>query len=138
FPVEMTQFDASTSTVRFDELFLGAPFHPGESSLADYDPPYHFLLDVARDDLWLPDGTPAEMPNYLNGISGCSIWQAIWPGHNLAGRWNSESVRIVGVQTGYYRKASLVKATCWGAVAKVIHEAKPDLRPVLEMHLGPG
>jgi hypothetical protein len=44
-------------------------------SLVNYDPRLHFLLDVARDDLWQPDGSPEEMPYRLNGISGCSIWQ---------------------------------------------------------------
>jgi hypothetical protein len=37
--------------------------------------------------------------------------------------------------TAYYRKPSLVKATHWGAVAALLHEYRPDLRGILDMHL---
>ena len=75
---------------------------------------------------------PAQMANPLGGISGCPVWQVAWPG----GRWQPGYVRIVGVQTGYYRKRSLIKGTHWGAVAAVLHEYRPDLRRVLDMQLG--
>ena len=76
------------------------------------------------------------MPNRLNGISGCTVWQPEWQPGNDAALWTPERTRIVGVQTSYYRQSSLIKATGWGAVANVLYQRRPELRTVIEFHLG--
>jgi hypothetical protein len=76
------------------------------------------------------------MPNYLEGISGCSVWQPDWPNDNAVDKWDATHTRIVGVQTSYYRQPSLIRATPWAAVANLLHQARPDLRAAIEMHFG--
>lgn len=136
FPAETARDLAADRLFRFDPFCLMAPQHPGDAALDGYDPAGHFLLDAARDDMWRPDGTRSDMPYRLNGISGCSVWQPEWPPGNDAARWDPARTRIVGVQTSYYRKKSLIKATGWGAVASVLHQRRADLRPAIEFHLG--
>ena len=57
----------------------------------NFNSAFNFLLDAKRDELWWPDGTHADMPNQLFGISGCPIWQIVWPNG-----WHPDRVRIVG------------------------------------------
>jgi hypothetical protein len=138
YPLEVVQDSPENSRFVFNHLFLSAPVCEPPPALDNYDPHLHFLLDAARDDIWQPDGTPATLPHRLNGISGCSIWQTEWPKGGSADSWDPQSTRVVGVQTSYYRESSLVKATPWGVVAHILYEARPDLRPAIELNLGPG
>jgi hypothetical protein len=136
FPLEAAVSVAAQSLFRFNQLFLLAPFCQRDVALDNYDPAWHFLLDATRDSRWQLDGTPGEMPRRLNGISGCSLWETEWPPDNAPDSWKPESTRIVGVQTSYYEKSSIIKATHWGAVADVLYQVRPDLRPSIEVHLG--
>ncbi|HYV35804.1 MAG TPA: hypothetical protein VE988_08885 [Gemmataceae bacterium] len=115
----------------YKPFLIAAPFIDPLSSMANFDPGFNFLLDVKRDELWWPDGTPANMPDRLEGISGCPIWQVVWPDG-----WHPELVRIVGVQVGYYRTRSAFKATHWGAVAELLSHYQPGLQGILTMHFG--
>lgn len=131
YPIETVTYSDSDRKMTYSPFLLAAPLAEPNSSLENFDEKFHFLLNARRDELWWPTGAPAEMPNQLGGISGCPVWQVAWPD----GRWQPEHVRIVGVQTTYYRKPSLVKATHWGAVAALLHECRPDLRGILDIHL---
>lgn len=132
YPAETVQYSEGRTRMCYNPFLLAAPFIDPLSSMDNFNPEFNFLLDAKRDELWWPDGAPAEMPYYLQGISGCPIWQVVWPN----GTWHPDHVRIVGVQIGYYRTRSAVKATHWGAVANLLHHYRPDLRGILEMHLG--
>jgi hypothetical protein len=137
FPVEPKKEVADLSPFKFNQLFLLAPLTLEGDGLDGYSRDYHFLLDASRDDLWLPDGTPGELPHRLNGISGCSVWQPELPQGNVVDNWKPDCTRIVGVQTSYYRKPSFIKVTHWAAVATVLYKSRPDLRRILEFHFGP-
>jgi hypothetical protein len=137
YPQETAEDIPARSLFLYKQFFTLAPLCERSLALDGYDPNLHFLMDVARDDLWEPDGTPAEMPYRLNGISGCSIWQSDWPKDKSPENWDPNSFRIVGVQTSYYRTSSVIKVTPWEAVANVLYQVRPDLRAVIEMHLGP-
>jgi hypothetical protein len=138
FPLERAEDCPTRSLFLFNPFFLATPFHRGRvSHLENYDPKVHFLLDAAHDNLCFPDGMPADMPNRLNGISGCSIWQPEWPEGNAVEKWDPSRTRIVGVHTSHYPKSSIIKATSWGAVAAALYQCRPDLRPVIQFHLGP-
>jgi hypothetical protein len=115
----------------YNPFLLAAPFIDPLSSMANFDPAFNFLLDAKRDELWWPDGTPANMPDRLEGVSGCPVWQLVGPDG-----WHPEHERIVGVQIGYYRTRSAVKATHWGAVAELLSHYRPDLQEILTMHFG--
>ena len=129
YPAETVQREGEAMV--YNPFLLAAPFIDPLSSMGNFDPAVNFLLDAKRDELWWPHGAPAEMPDRLEGISGCPIWQIIWPN----GTWHPDRARIVGVQVGYYRTRSAVKATHWGAVANLLHHYRPDLRDILAMHL---
>ena len=132
YPAETVVYAESDRKMTYSPFLLAAPLVEPKPSLENFDKSYNFVLNARRDELWWPEGTPAEMPDQLGGISGCPVWQVAWPD----GRWQPKHVRIVGVQTAYYRKTSLVKATHWGAVASVLREYRPELRAVIDMHLG--
>ena len=133
FPAETVGYGEAYRRMSDSPFLLAAPLIEPLSSLANFDDQFNFLLDARRDELWWPDGTPAEMPDRLEGISGCPVWQVVWPN----GAWHPDHVRIVGVQIGYYRSRSAVKATHWGAVARLLYEYRPELRGILAMHLEP-
>jgi len=122
----------------FDPMTLGSVFRGDDpGTIANFDPTFNFLVDADRSQLVTMDGSePASLPHFLNGISGCAVWQTWWPGVDRPGAWTSQRVRIVGVQTGYYRKPQFVKATKWGYVANIIYRQFPNLRTILEMHFG--
>jgi hypothetical protein len=132
YPAETVEYSEGRTRMCYNPFLLAAPFIDPLSSMANFDAEFNFLLDAKRDELWWPEGAPAEMPDRLEGISGCPVWQVVWP----SGTWHPDHVRIVGVQIGYYRTRSAVKATHWGAVANLLHHYRPELRVLLEMHLG--
>lgn len=133
YPLETLQvFDESKTRMCYNPFLLALPLLEPKLSFENFDAAFNFLLDAKRDELWWPNGTPAELPNKLDGISGCPIWQVAWPD----GRWQPDHARIVGVQIGYYRTRSAIKSTYWGAVAKILSDDYPVLRDILEMHLG--
>lgn len=133
FPAEMTEHIPDDSSFQYRHFFFRLPLYNRDAAIENLTPGLHFLLDAAHDDLRLNDSTPTRMPDRLGGISGCSIWQTSWPKRNSSGDINA---RIVGVQTSYYRKPPLIKATNWEAVASVLYQACPDLRRPIEMHFG--
>jgi hypothetical protein len=136
YPQETAEWLAARSLFRFSQFFLLASRVEKEPCIDNYDPQVHMVLEAARDDLTTQDGTPCEMPYSLGGISGGSIWYTPWPGTVLPDISDMDGIRVVGVQTSYYPKPSIIKATRWSAVARLLHEARPDLRPILRMHLG--
>jgi hypothetical protein len=137
FPHETAKDLPGQDVFRFGPFFLLAPLHNTDGSLENYDPDIHFLLDAARDDLARSDGTPGHMPAFLNGISGCSVWQSEWPRSLSPDDFDPGRTRIVGVQTSCYARSSLIKATSWVAVASLLYRSRPDLQGAIELTLGP-
>jgi hypothetical protein len=135
FPQEGVREDVSGESVRYHPLLLvgGASTESGED-LSGFDMNFHFLLDADRNNITSLDGSPGAMPDRLEGISGCAVWQMMWPGQT---DFDPSLARIVGVQISYYRKTSIVSAVRWGVVAHVLRVRRPDLRGIIEMHLGP-
>jgi hypothetical protein len=132
FPAESVEYPDARKRMTLKPFLIASPLIDAPPSLDDYDERFHFLLDAQRDQLRWPDGTAAEMPLALHGISGCPVWQVLWPD----GRWQPEHARIIGVQIGYFRKRSAVLATHWGAVAALLYEYLPELREEIEQHIG--
>ena len=135
FPSELNTFDAATSTQRFNQFSFFAPFRQDEPALDNYDRRFHLLINVPRDKAQFLDGRPGELPDRFEGMSGCSIWQPNWRGSEMPTTWTPDNLRIVGIQTSYYRRPSVIKGTCWGAVARVLYDRKPELRRIIEWHL---
>jgi hypothetical protein len=135
FPLEWLQELVTLDHYRFNDLFLLLPLVPEKEALDGYDQRYHFLLESKRDKLEKSDGSRADLPWKLNGISGCSIWQ-VMARNGTGGGWQCFRPRIVGVQTSYYRAPSLIKVTSWAAVANVLWQRWPGLRPSIEFHFG--
>lgn len=132
FPLEGSGYEPGTSRFWPAEFSLATQVYDQDVALENHDQHCHFLLDANRNSLYLPDGTPTDLPRDLQGISGASIWQAGRPGADS----NPDDPRIVGVQMAYHRRPSVIKATHWGVVANIIHQKRPDLRKVLRWHFG--
>jgi hypothetical protein len=77
-------------------------------------------------------GTESELPQSLKGISGCSIWQAYYEG--LPSKtWTVDDAVVVAVQTGTYRKGTVVRGTRWWLIEKVLEKNYPDLKAPLSL-----
>jgi hypothetical protein len=125
-------------TYCYDPLNLCAPLPKDvPNGVANFVPELHFVLNTQRGGLVDADGRPATIPDKLNGLSGAPVWQTWWPSKDFPDVWRSRQARVVGIQTSYYSKKSLVKATDWAAAVYFIWEQHPELRPVLDMHFGP-
>lgn len=131
YPHEKVRYAKKRTQMTLNPFLLAAPTIQWEETLNKFDERFHFLLDAKRDELWWPHGTPAKLPRKLQGISGCPVWQVAWPD----GAWEPDHARIVGVQIGYYRRRSAVKATHWGAVMKLLYDSYPNLRDAIALHL---
>jgi hypothetical protein len=49
-------------------------------------------------------------------------------------RWNSQSARIVGLETGVFERAGAIKVTRWNAVLSILDAAYPDTRSAIELY----
>jgi hypothetical protein len=111
--------------------------------LSDFDPEVHFLLDADDRALVNQDGEATSLRSRngfrvnlvdgVAGISGSGIWRIGKPDTN-PDHWRREDARVVGVATGVYPDARVIKATRWVFVMKLIHEAFPEVRRALELH----
>jgi len=119
-------------------LVLAAPICRPPANLEKFCADLHFVLNADRKSLVeMTTGEPATLPRYLNGISGCSIWQTLRPGQRRFDGWDPNSIRVAGVEISYYPDRSLIKCAHWGIVADILHRRYSDLRPIIDMYLDP-
>ncbi len=118
-------------------------FTGSTSALAGYDPQHHFLMQATPSQLLdhtgsptsfrTRSGYPAQMSTDLGGISGCSVWLV----GNMtvpATQWGKSECKLVGVETGVFQSRGAIKATRWNAVASLLYNAFPSLRPSIELY----
>jgi hypothetical protein len=114
--------------------------NPGR--LLDYDPNVHFLLEAQDDSLVNRDGEETSLRTRTGhrvplvegapGISGSGIWRIGEPSVNPE-HWRQDDAKVVGVVTGVYKNAQVIKATKWVFVTKLIYEVFPEVRPALDL-----
>ena len=130
--------------VELRPLQYGTDAYSGsKAGLEDYDERFHLLLNARPGGLLDQSGKavrfrtrtgfPADLPQDLQGISGCSVW-SIGDPRKVPTEWSPSGSRLVGVQTGFFSGCGAIKATRWNAVTTLLHSACPDLRPVLELY----
>jgi hypothetical protein len=110
--------------------------------LLDCNPEYHLLLDAQAQQLTWGDGsraeftdregTSADFPRDLKGISGCPVWRTVDLNVPIDD-WHRLTPRVVGVQTGVYQQSQVIRVTRWAAVTTLIHAAFPELRPAIDL-----
>ncbi|MDP1536906.1 MAG: hypothetical protein Q8L95_06985 [Burkholderiales bacterium] len=113
------------------------------AGLDGYNPERHFLLEAspamlidhtgALTSFRTRTGHPAQMPQDLRGVSGCSVWM-VGDLTKPIETWSKEDSRLVGIETSIYPKRSAIKATRWNAATTLLYNAVPELRPVLELY----
>ena len=108
--------------------FFTSIFDGDASGLPNYRSDCHLLLSCSDDKISLNE---AAFPAKLNGISGCAVWRSFASGPQR--RWQAGRARIVGVQTSTYRNHSIIKATRWNNVGKILYEKFPELRGSLNL-----
>lgn len=75
-----------------------------EQDFMDYDPRVHFLVDF-------PEGPdPTDYVTEPHGLSGAGLWRPPRPAPKDR-IWNPRTVTLVGIQTGWYSRSRLLKAT---------------------------
>jgi len=135
--------DAEIVELKLLQYGTGA-YAGSKSALDGYSEASHILLDAQHHELFdqngdvvsfrTRQGLPADIPGDLGGISGGSVW-AIADMRATVQTWSKANPRLVGVETGVYRNSRAIKVTRWSAIASLLYEAFPDLRPVLTMYL---
>ena len=113
------------------------------AGLVGFAPERHFLLEATpeflldsggqRTSLRTRTGHPAQMPNDLVGVSGCSVWK-IGDFTRPFDTWSAREAKLVGVETSVYKQRRAIKVTRWASVASLLYVAVPETRRVLEMY----
>lgn len=100
------------------------------------DPSIHLLLKVFTQKTVDSTGAPASLPDNLEGISGCSLWQVYREGRDPA-QWTKDDARILAVQTQIYSDTDqiIVRGTTWRTVIEMLKRNYPELRKPLQIHL---
>ncbi len=93
---------------------------------SNYRPDWHLLLRRAGGERFT--GERAEMPASVCGMSGGSVWRTYYTRGGTDG-----SARVVAVQTSSYRSETMLKSIKWGAIAQIIYNEYPDLRPATSL-----
>jgi hypothetical protein len=111
----------------------GTVLYEGDASkFGEYNPEIHVLLTVPSDGNVDCHGASHDMPKSLEGISGCSIWQAYYEG--LPNKeWTPDDAMVVAVQTGTFQRGTVVKGTRWFVVNEILHRKYPDLEKPLSL-----
>jgi hypothetical protein len=73
----------------------------------------------------------------VGGISGSGVWRLGKPG-SAPELWRKEDAKVVGVATGVYDDAQVIKVTRWLFVNKLIYEAFPEVRSALALQTPQG
>jgi len=115
--------------------YLSCLYKGRADNFEHYDPKTHILLQYHSEE----DGNTAlnrgtvSMPQELQGISGCSIWQVHKRGDD-PGAWGPDDAKIVAIQTGLQKSGSVVKGTRWWVIYRILREKYPQLRDPMRMH----
>ncbi|OIR02155.1 hypothetical protein GALL_157740 [mine drainage metagenome] len=144
FPkVWSTSIDETQETMHARLLQYGTCALENAVGLQNYDSQLHILLKASPEELFDHTGKeakfrmrtnyPAQMPDDLRGVSGCSVWK-IGDIKKPIESWGRDECRLVGIETSIYSKPGAVKATRWNAVATLLYEAVPAIRPVIKMY----
>ena len=98
FSRELVRTPTSDSRGCYFPFFLASTITEKDINAFDYDKERHFLIEYENN----------ENSIDIHGLSGCGIWTHIAPKSNEV--WTS-NLRLVGVQTGIYKKSEVLKAT---------------------------
>jgi len=139
-----TACDQQADTMKLRLLHLSTSAYDGDTAgLDSYNRRYHILLNAKHDDFVdesgenirfrMRSGASARLPNDIQGMSGCSVWQ-IGDVRIPADHWHADQVKLIAVETSVYPNRSIIKATRWVAVTTLLYTAFPELRPVIDLH----
>ena len=139
-----TTIDEAQETMRATLLQYGTcALESTVCGLQNYDPQFHILLRATPEFLFdhtgketrfrMRTGFPAQMPGDLRGVSGCSVWK-IGDYMKPVDSWAKAECRLVGIETSIYSEPGAIKVTRWNAVATLLYEAVPAIRPVIKMY----
>jgi hypothetical protein len=118
-------------------------YNRSTAALSGYDSRYHLLLEAKAEravdttgvaiNFTTLSGHAAQMPQDLQGISGCSVWM-IGDLTVPCSHWRADQARLVAVETGVFPGRAAIKATRWNAVTTLLYLVFPDLRSTLDLY----
>ncbi len=122
--------------------YIGYACDRGLDGLVGYDAAYHLLIDARSIYLSTGDGYETSFTDRcgetlplnaaLKGISGSTVWLLGDLGVPLE-HWERRAPKVVAVETAVYNESEVIRATRWTAVATLINEAFPELRPSIAL-----
>ncbi len=94
-----------------------------QSSDIPVDMNKHFLIDYPE--ISRPSSNGDNISINIKGISGCSIWSL---NHDYEGLWCAKkSLKVIGIQTGYFKSSKLIKGTRWNHIIKSFRSVDKDI-----------
>jgi len=139
FPIELATenvFDGKRLGSIQPLWFATTPYLDECANFQNFRRDRHILLQCRRSSAVHISGEHVRLPASLEGISGCSIWKT-----NLVGapadRWTPAMAEVIGIETGEYRPAEVLKGTAWDGVAALLFQMYPQLQGSLRLVLPP-
>jgi hypothetical protein len=101
-------------------------------SISEYDPHLHLAVDYNKVRARCASGHAGGLPN-PGGMSGGGCWRIADTFQELC-LCDLSKAKLVGVETGWYPKYSIMKSTKLGIAIAIIHQSFPELRKAIELN----
>lgn len=125
-----TKWQPGQSTMILPRWSLLTALYTGKKNFTTYQKGHNILLQRSGNTVSIGE-LDIPMPPKLEGISGGGIWKTNYAA--LQDGWTADKAKLVAVETSVF--ANAIKGTSFKAVAKLICQAYPELRPSFELYL---
>ena len=122
------------TTLQTDFTYRTGLYGGSTSGFRSYDPGLHILVGYDGETRLADDGSLADFPKSLGGISGSSVWLGFSERHFMDD-WNPDLAKVVAVETLVYPVKRVAQATRWTGVAMLLWKNVPKLRDEIRSHL---
>jgi hypothetical protein len=135
FPCEWNSIVARGSVVSPRYLGYVTEAFKGEMNSHSYDPRFHLLLSASKSSSHPINDMQSAFPRKLVGISGSAIWKT-YTERQVTAEWQPDQARIVAIETMAYGDShEIIRGTHVGCVLRILRDAYPPLRSVVQFHL---
>jgi hypothetical protein len=136
YPTKLSPPDQAIRSINANAVALTTFTYCDERGTLDrYDMEVGIALDFDSATIRDDDGKPAVPPD-PRGMSGCGIWRLVEAGTDMRS-WKLDDVKLVAIEHTLKVKQKVLVGTRIQYALQIIYRNHLDLRPVMEMHLGP-
>lgn len=125
-PCSWAQANAETKSLRWRWLRYIAHSYPEKDTLRNFDERFHVALCLGDD---------PQLPERLEGISGCAIWKL--SDVPVKEDWSVDKAKVVAVETSVYpdRAHKAIRGTKWQCVVPALAAMHPEIRESFKLWL---